>query len=78
MGYWPFHGTAHLEHLLEHVTARIFQINENHVRVERINAREQIVRFGDAFNMGESRLAQPILENGSTDWAFVDNGDLQS
>ena len=66
-----------MKHLLEHVAARIFQIDQDHVGIDRVDARQQIVGLGDALDVREAGLAQSILEDGGADRAFVDDGDLQ-
>ena len=37
----PLHGAAHLEHLLQHVAARVFQIDQDDVGVDRVDASKQ-------------------------------------
>jgi hypothetical protein len=36
------------------------------------------VHFGDALNLGKSSFTQAIFKDGSTDWAFIDDRNLQA
>ena len=40
----PLHRAADLEHLLEHVAARVFQVDQDDVGIDRVDAGEQVVR----------------------------------
>ena len=66
-----------MKHLLEHVAAGIFQIDENDVGIECVNAREQVLCFGNAFDLSKSRLAQAFFQDGRPNGALIDDRDLQ-
>src|SRR5262249_2731631 len=73
----PPHGAAHLEHLLENVAAGIFQVDQDDVGVDGMDARQQIPGFADADDVAEAGLVQPLLQDGSTVGALVDDDDLE-
>src|ERR1700751_1618898 len=70
------HRPADLEHLLQDVAAGVFQINDNDIGVERIDPGEQALHLADAHDAAIARLAQPLLQDGGTDRALVDNHDF--
>ena len=76
-GDWPPHRAADLEHLRQHVAARIFQIDQNDVGVEAVDAREKLRRLFDQRDMGVAGLAQPVGEDGGAHRTFVDYDDFE-
>src|SRR5690606_41089986 len=73
----PFHDTADLKHLLEYVAARILEIDDDHIGIDRIDAGEQISHLLDAGDLSIPGLAQPFLDDGGTDRALIDNDNFQ-
>jgi hypothetical protein len=72
----PPHRAADLEHLFQHVAAGVFEIDHDHIGVERIDPAEQALHLADVHDAGKARLPQPLLEDRGTDRAFVDNNYL--
>ena len=72
-----FTAAAHLEHLLEHVAAGIFQVDQDDVGIDRVDAREQVRCFGDTFDLSKPGLAQALFQDGRTDGTLIDDRDLQ-
>ena len=71
------HRPAHLEHLLQLVAAGVFQVDQDDVGVDRIDAREQAVAVVDVRDVEVTGLAQPVLQDGGADRVLVDDDDLE-
>src|SRR5450759_2714513 len=76
-GNGPRHQTAHLEHLFENVAARAFEIDEDDVGIDCVDAVKQIRRVVDVNDARVSRRAQAFLENRRAQRILVDNGNAQ-
>jgi hypothetical protein len=72
-----FDDAAHLKHLLEHVAAGIFQVDQNDVGVDGVDAREQVRGLADPNDLRESGFAQAIFQNGGADRIFVDDDNIE-
>lgn len=72
----PADGAADLEHRFEHVAAGVFQIDQDDVGIDRVNARQQALHLSDMDDLRESGLPQPFLEDRGPDRAFVDDHDF--
>ena len=71
----PGHRPAHLEHLLQHIAARAFEVDQDHIGIDRHDAFQQPVRLVQVHDLGIAGLAQPLLEHGPPHGALVDNHD---
>ena len=67
-----------MEHLLEDVAARILQVDDDDVGINRIDALEQVLGLGDAHDVRIAGLAQSLLQDGGADCALVDDDDLEA
>src|SRR5215471_914977 len=76
-GNRPFHGAAHLEHLLEHVAARCFEINQNDVGVKRADASDEVRATLKAHQVGVAGLAHGVFQDRSPGRILVDDDDLE-
>jgi hypothetical protein len=72
----PLHRAADLEHLFQHVAARIFEIDQDHVRVDRIDASEQIRGLCYPDDVDVTGFTQAVLQDGGSERALVDNNNL--
>ncbi len=73
----PLYHAADLEHLLEHVAARIFEIDQDDIGIEGVDARQQVGGFGQPDDVRETGLAQAFLDDRRTNRALVDDHDFQ-
>src|SRR5262249_48625360 len=71
------HRPADLEHLLKHVAARVLEVDQDDVGIDRIDAREQMRRVVEAHHVRIASLAQPIFEDGGANRVLVDDDDLE-
>jgi hypothetical protein len=62
--------------LSEHIAAGIFQVDEDDVRIERVDASEQFCGFFDADHVGVASFTQPVGEDRRADRAFVYDDNL--
>src|SRR5262252_336568 len=76
-GDGPLHRPADLEHLFEHVAARILEVNQDDVGVEGVDASEQVRGLGEAHHVNVAGLAQPVLQDRRADRILVDDDDLE-
>src|SRR5262252_982667 len=76
-GDGPHHRPADLEHLLERVAARILEVDQDDVGVERVDASEQVRGLGEAHHVHVAGLAQPVLQDRRADRILVDDGDFE-
>jgi hypothetical protein len=72
-----FHRPAHLEHLLEHVAARILQVDENDIRIDGVDVRQQVRGFIEPQDLREPGLAQPVDQDRRAHRVLVDDHDFQ-
>jgi hypothetical protein len=73
----PLHDPAHLEHLFEHVTARVFEVDENDIGIEGVDASQKLGGAFDAHNVHIAGLAQAFFQDRGANRAVVDNDDVQ-
>jgi hypothetical protein len=73
----PFHHPADLEHLLEHVAARVFEVDQDDVGIDLRNAGQEIRGALNAQHIGVAGLAQPPFQDGRPDRAVIDDDDLK-
>ena len=70
-------GAADLEHLLEHVAARILQVDQDDVGVDGVDAGQQVRHLADPHHMDMAGLAQALLQDGRADRILIDDDDLE-
>jgi hypothetical protein len=75
--HWPTHGAAHLKHLLQRVARRIFEIDQNDIGIDGVNALQEIMRLANALDLREASLTQSFFKYDRADRAFIDDDDLQ-
>lgn len=71
------HRAADLEHLFQDVAAGVLEIDQDDVGIDAVNARQEIVHLRNVLNAGKARVAQSLLEDCSSDRAFVDDDYLE-
>jgi len=76
-GHGPPHRAADLEHLLEHVAARLLEIDQDDVGIDGIDAGQQVRGIIDAHHVDMARLAQAVVQDRRPDRVFVDDDDLE-
>ena len=74
-GHRPPDGTADDEHLLQHVAAGVFQIDDDDLRIGCHQGGEQPLHLVDPDDIDISRLAKPVLDQVAADSAFIDDGN---
>ena len=73
----PAHDAGDLEHLLEHVAARVLEVDQDDVGIDAVDLLEQARGVAEQDDVGEARLAQASLEDGAADGILFDHQDLQ-
>src|SRR5262245_17573677 len=76
-GDGALHRPADLEHLLEHVAARVLEVDQDDVGVEGIDASEQVRGLAQAHDVDVASLAQPVLQDRRADRILIDDDDLE-
>ncbi len=71
------HRARRLEHPLEHLAVRIFEIDQDDVGIDRVDAGEQVRALVDARDRHVARFAQPILQHRDTARILADDDDLE-
>src|SRR5262249_29887368 len=72
-----FHRPADLEHLLEHVAARVFQVDQDDVGVDGVDAGEQVGGALNPDNVEMAGVVQAVLQNRGAHRAFVDDHNVE-
>jgi hypothetical protein len=69
------HDAAHREHLLEHVAAWIFEVDEDHVGVDANDLGQQRLHLADDDDVLIAAVAQARRDDRAAGNAFIDDGD---
>src|SRR6185437_3780282 len=73
----PAYRTADLEHLFQDVATGVLQIDQDDVRVERIDPGQQALHFADMNDPAIAGLPQSLLEDRNANRTLVDNDDFR-
>src|SRR5262249_13476150 len=76
-GDGSLHRPADLEHLLEHVAARVLEVDQDDVGVEGVDASEHVRRLAGAHHVHVAGLAQPVLQDRRADRILINDDDLE-
>src|SRR5262245_35034913 len=76
-GDGSLHRPADLEHLLEHVAARVLEVDQDDVGVEGVDASEQVRGLVQAHDVNVASLAQPVLQDRRADRILIDDDDVE-
>src|SRR5215472_1425356 len=76
-GDGSLHRPADLEHLLEHVAARVLEVDQDDVGVEGVDASEHVRRLAEAHHVHVAGLAQPVLQDRRADRILINDDDLE-
>src|SRR6266508_894230 len=57
----PLHGAAHLKHLLEHLAARLLEIDQDGVGVDGVDAGDEVRGLAEAYHVRVAGRAQGVL-----------------
>jgi hypothetical protein len=67
-----------LKHLLERVAARVLEIDQDDVRIDRRHARQELIRFTDMVDIElVAAVLEPFLEDCRPDEILVDDQDFE-
>src|SRR5262249_8321060 len=76
-GDGSLHRPADLEHLLEHVAARVLEVDQDDVGVEGVDASGQVRGLAQAHHVPVARLAQAVLQDRRADRILIDDDDVE-
>jgi hypothetical protein len=72
----PLRPAGHLKHLLQRVAARVFEIDQYDIGIDRGDARQKAVGIPDVMHDDGARLRQSLLEDSGTHGVLIDDQDL--